>query len=777
MTSVKFSVKPLLFSLLMLVVIASLFRSQIQPIAPKDKTTPAIEFSAARAFDQLEYLTSEQVPHSVDTQANRLVEQRLIEVLRAMDYQEEIQDEHYCEASDYGRLKCTRIRNIIVKKEGTDKGKNAILLSAHYDSVPAGPGGSDAGAAVGTLLETARLLKQLGTTKNDVIFLFNEGEEFGLIGAKVFMERHPSAKTLKLAINVEARGTTGQSVMFETGEDSGWLVERYFDSTPSPLSSSLFYEVYKFLPNDTDLTIFKDHGLQGLNFAHAELEPHYHTPLDNLENLNLGSLQHHGDNVWGVLKSIVNEDLSTTSNGNLVYTDILGFFKVHWQEPSSINIALTLLLVLCGLITTFLSREKLSIGKVLIATLVMLSTVAIAVLIAWLVQFATQSLSTTTTPWRANQLPMMLTLWLFVISICLLFVKSVFKSFESLEILVGQLLFFVLLSIVSSLYMAGISFLFVIPSFVGCLLLLISLFIHPMIQSRNWMAYIACGQSVIVIIVFLPIIKVLEIMVSYPMSMAMGLFLGFVVVGLSPLVTFYPENYRTFNRLFAGGSVVATLFLIMTIQQPAFTESMPQGLNILYVQNGQKAEVLTGSSRQYPPQELIEAFDSSELNESLPWGKWQMHTGQIEHQSIKPLTFAIVGSNTTQSNETHSNIASNEQVVALKIEDTAEDLMEARLYIPLESGITSMSIGEDSFNIIGDKDFRNGFYEYYCRGISCAKQTITFKVNTSSKRKILVVKVISGLPDGLTDRAKNRGLNAVPRQAGDQTFVISEIEI
>jgi len=772
MTSVKFSVKPLLFSLLMIVVVTLLVSFQIQPITPKDQSAPITEFSASRAFEQVKYLTSEQVPHSVDTQANRVVEKRLVELLRAMDYIEEVQDENYCEEFDYGRVKCTRVRNIIVRKQGTEKGKNAILLSAHYDSVPAGPGGSDAGAAVGALLETARLLKQLGTTKNDVIFLFNEGEEFGLTGAKAFMERHPLAKTLKLAINVEARGTTGQSVMFETGEDSGWLVKRYFAATPSPLSSSLFYEVYKFLPNDTDLTVFKQHGLEGINFAHAELEPHYHTPLDNLENLNLGSLQHHGDNVWGTLKMIVNEDLTATVSGNLVYTDILGWFGIHWQESSSSSIALTLLIFLCALIATIKYKEKLSLGRVFIAAFVLLLTLVVAVASAWLIQIAAQHFSSTSVPWRANQLPMMVTLWLFVISVGLFLLKSIFKSFGALDVLIGQLLLFTLLGVASSLLMAGISFLFIIPSLVGCLLLLISVLNNRKIENKNWMAYVVCGQSVIVMIVFLPIVKVLEIMVSYPMSMAMGFFLGFVVIGLSPLLAFFPESYRSFNRLFVGGSIVSVVFLVITTQQSAFSESMPQGLNIFYLQNGQKAEVLTGSDRQYPPQKLIESFNSSELKASLPWGKWLLHTGQVEHQNLRPLAFKMMNSKSDGPSSINSD-----KIVTLAIDDDSSDLMGVRLYIPLDSGVSSMAVGNSRFKVIGNKDFRNGFYEYYCRGISCAQQTITFKVDSSMKAKVQVVKVILGLPLALREKAKARGLSSVPRQAGDQSFVISEIEI
>ena len=769
MTSERFNTKPLLFCLMMIVLVALLVSHTIQPISPKGLSAPSSVFSAARAFEKIKYLTSEQVPHSVDTKANRLVEQRLIELLRSMGYQEQIQDEQHCQEYNYGRLRCTRVRNIIVKKDGTSKGKNGILLAAHYDSVPAGPGGSDAAAAVGTLLETARLLKQLDTIKNDVVFLFNEGEEFGLVGAKVFMQRHPLAKTLKLAINVEARGSTGQSVMFETGENSGWLVEQYFNSTPSPLSSSLFYEVYKFLPNDTDLTVFKEHELQGLNFAHAENEPHYHTPLDNLENLNLGSLQHHGDNVWGVLKTIVNQDLSTTAEGNLVYTDVLGTFDVHWQESSTLTITLALLSFLSVLIGILKNNKEIRLGKVSIAAFILLFVIVVSTLSAWFAQFSVQTLSSTSFQWRADQTAMMVTLWLFVITTGLVFSKVTLKSLESLEVFVGQLLLFTLLSLVSSLFMAGISFLFIIPSVLGCLFLLLGI-IASKANVKGLMSYMACGQSLIVMVVFLPIVKVLEIMVSYSMSMAMGLFLGFVVIGLTPLLTLALESYRTLNRLLLAGGGACLILFAITTQQSAFSEHMPQGLNLIYVQKGQKAEVLTGASSQYPPQTLTKAFNSLELAQSLPWGSWMLHTGQVEHQDLKPLALEIIDNNLAEGSQTDI------REVSLNIDDS-DELMGVRLYIPVESDITSIAVGDDTFNIKGRKVTRNGYYEYLCRGIRCAKQTVTLKAAASSKTKILAVKVISGLPSAFSEKIKSRGKSAVPRQAGDQSFIISEIEI
>jgi hypothetical protein len=338
------SVIPLLITLGLLLFLAIIHRWQILPITALDKTVSEKVFSAGRAHDVLTKINPQQLAHPADSIENRIVEQGITTLLRDMGYQVEIQETQFCDDYDYGVASCLNIRNIIFHIKGSEK-NTGILLSAHYDSVPTGPGASDAGVAVGSLLEIARLLANQAPPRNSIVLLFNEGEENGLKGAKAFMEEHPLAKQLQLAINIEARGSIGQSILFETGENRGWLVQQYAKTTPAPLSSSLFYEAYKFMPNSTDLTVYKEHGLQGLNFPHAENVAHYHTKLDSLANLNLGSLQHHGDNSWGVLNAIKELDLSQVNTGNQVFTDIFGLLMVQWPENYNIYFSIALIVL------------------------------------------------------------------------------------------------------------------------------------------------------------------------------------------------------------------------------------------------------------------------------------------------------------------------------------------------------------------------------------------------------------------------------------------------
>ena len=185
-----------------------------------------------------------------------------------------------------------------------------MLLAAHYDSVPAGPGAGDDGVGVASVLEIARVLKQQPARRHPIILLIDEGEEAGLLGARLFVSRStPRRSTIKAAVNLDARGDSGPSLMFETGPATDWALRMFAAAATRPMSNSIYYFVYKLLPNDTDFTVFKAAGYEGLNFALIGDVERYHTPQDRFENLDLGSLQHQGQNALSMVQALAAADL------------------------------------------------------------------------------------------------------------------------------------------------------------------------------------------------------------------------------------------------------------------------------------------------------------------------------------------------------------------------------------------------------------------------------------------------------------------------------------
>lgn len=244
--------------------------------------------------------------------------------------------------------------NLMARLPGAGRTGRAILLACHYDTVEGSPGAADDGSGVAALLETLRALKAGAAPSNDVIALFTDGEERGLVGAKAFVYGHPWAKEVALVLNFEARGTAGASLMFETSAENGRLVRELAAAAPRPVAYSLSRELYELLPNNTDLSVFKDAGLPGLNFAFIEYgATHYHRPLDNLENLDERSVQHHGTYALALARHFGGLSLGDLSERDSVYFDLFGLGLVRyssaWVWPlTALAAALALAVILFG---------------------------------------------------------------------------------------------------------------------------------------------------------------------------------------------------------------------------------------------------------------------------------------------------------------------------------------------------------------------------------------------------------------------------------------------
>lgn len=267
---------------------------------PED--APAEIASGGRARSFLERLAQEEgggapQPRPVGTAANARCRERLLEEWRRLGFTPEV-SEQVTVVEDRNVAGATQ--NVLVRLRGSGRLRGpgtAILCMAHYDSVGAGPGIGDDLSGVAALLEVARALKARGGTSRDVIFLIDDAEESGLIGAAAFAQHHPWAADVGALINLEARGTSGQSRMFETGPGNANVMEAFAGTATRPSASSVSVEVYRRMPNDTDFSIWRKRGLPGLNFAFIGDVARYHTPVDDLDHLDPRSLQHHATNV------------------------------------------------------------------------------------------------------------------------------------------------------------------------------------------------------------------------------------------------------------------------------------------------------------------------------------------------------------------------------------------------------------------------------------------------------------------------------------------------
>ena len=274
---------------------------------PFPKGEDAEGFSAARVVRDIEVMSVE--PHSVaHPEARARVREYLVgrlqglgaDTVRIFSYDSLVgpKNKHVIYQFD--------AHNIMAEfaPAGPAASKTELLFVAHYDSRYSQPfgrdtvwsyGAADDGYGVGVVLETvSQLLKERDQWKQGVKVLFTDAEEPGMMGMTAMWENdRQEFDNVGLMINVEARGPWGPALLFEACPGNCKVMDLYASNSRFPYTYSLTTVVYGFMPNFTDFTIVKD-SIPGLNFSTITDVNHYHTHLDNFENVSPKSIQHYG---------------------------------------------------------------------------------------------------------------------------------------------------------------------------------------------------------------------------------------------------------------------------------------------------------------------------------------------------------------------------------------------------------------------------------------------------------------------------------------------------
>ena len=336
----------------------------LMALTPRLEQPPALrsnseagQFDAARAKARLAFVLGDQRPHPADTEADDQVRGRIVGLLQRMGLEPIVRDQFACNELFKARgVSCARVRNIIAVI-GPPTGK-AVLLNAHYDSVPIGPGAADDGIGVATLLEAASILKDR-PLKRPVILLFNEGEELGLVGARAFLA-DPLSRDVDSLVNLEARGVRGPVNMFETSRPNGPAIALFAYAVKHPVANSLSTDVYRLLPNYTDVNSFSERGWLTLNLAPIGNETRYHSPGDNVAALDPATLQHMGDQTLSLALALANE-MPRAGTGDRIFMDIAGQALV--TLPMAVGVILLLgLLIGFGLVAKARGEAARGIG-------------------------------------------------------------------------------------------------------------------------------------------------------------------------------------------------------------------------------------------------------------------------------------------------------------------------------------------------------------------------------------------------------------------------------
>ncbi|MEY2575492.1 MAG: hypothetical protein QOF80_979 [Verrucomicrobiota bacterium] len=576
-----------------------------QPPSPVPATAAATEFSAERAMQHVKAIA--RAPRPIGSANHAAARDYIVQQLRAFGFEPEIQKTTAVNSTAAPLFLAGTIENIVARQRGTGDGR-AVALVAHYDSVSTGPGANDDAVAVATLLETARALTAGPQLRNDVLFLFTDGEETGLLGARAFVAEHPWAKEVEITLNFEARGNGGPSVMFETSPQNGALIRALAKATSHPLANSLSYEIYKRLPNDSDLTVFKAAGWPGMNFAYINGLTHYHTQLDNPENVDARSLQHHGSYALALSRYFGAAVSPAKSQDDAVYFDALGFLLVRYPAWLAAPFALGVLLLFAAVIWLGFRRGTLTgsgIAKGALLFFVGLIAAAAAVGGAW---------------WLVRQIHPGYSLipqgdsyshGLYVIGFAVLtlattaaIVGSLGRRISEADLFVGGLLWWAMAMIAATIWMVGSSYLPTWPLFLALLGLGYGFIrgdsARPRVQLAT--AYICAIPGILIVA---PVVHLIFVAMPFALAPALVLFFVLLLALLIPLL----RSSTAGNRWAFPGVIAAIAVLIFAAagSGAGFDKDHRQSNHVLYFLDAptQRALWLSSDAR---PDEWTEKF-------------------------------------------------------------------------------------------------------------------------------------------------------------------------
>jgi hypothetical protein len=604
------------------------------PNTISDENTPLEEFSTYRAFKHIEYISKE--PHYVGSDYHKIVREYLIRELKDLGLEPEVQTKF---SIDKRAHTASMVHNIMARIEGRGKG-NAILLMAHYDSAPfSSMGASDNGVAIAVILEGIRtFLYEGGIHDNDIIILFSDAEEIGLLGAKAFVEDHPWCDNIALVLNFEARGTGGPAfALIETNWGNEMLVKSLAEaSTPWPVANSFLYSVYKMLPNDTDLTVFRENAdIDGFNFAFIDDFFDYHCSTDNIERLDLNTIEHHASYLMPMLNYLKNYDLAKLRSGrefvffNFPYFGII-YYPYSWAFYMIGGISLLFLMII---IYAYL-RKKIFFRPVLKSFLSIVLSIITGVILAlflWKLILVVNPHYTDILhgyPYNGHYYTAIVVFLTAAISTWI--INRFCREIKTQEFLVAAIIIWIALAWALTLFMPGASFV-VLPVFSISAILMLELAGKTKLFYRPLVYVLLVVPGLFILAPFTDMFPVGLNMKALPLS---ALIATMLVTILYPIFNYMPYK-KTIHLYFFG---LAIVFSMLALSNSGFDEEKPIHNSLNYVFYSDENMAVWETYNKVPDSWLNDIM-SSGINEGSPFrfNRKSKYNRQITYHSEAPL--------------------------------------------------------------------------------------------------------------------------------------------
>jgi Zn-dependent M28 family amino/carboxypeptidase len=226
-----------------------------------------------------------------------------------------------------------KARNVIAQTK-TGSSSDVVVVGAHLDSVPEGPGINDNGSGTAAILETAAQLGSSPNVRNAVRFIFWGAEEMGTIGSEKYIKSLTvdQLKDIALYLNFDMLGSPNPGYFTYDGDQSlpskkgqsvvrvnegsagiertlvGYLKAEGKAAQDTPYDGRSDYDAFiaagipaggLFSGAEENKTVEQQQLWGGI--ANAPFDPNYHKPTDTVDHIDRAAL---GINGGGVAYSV-----------------------------------------------------------------------------------------------------------------------------------------------------------------------------------------------------------------------------------------------------------------------------------------------------------------------------------------------------------------------------------------------------------------------------------------------------------------------------------------
>jgi hypothetical protein len=296
----------------------------LQPYAAPVPTGPFLPgYGSERALAHVRALA--QTPRPAGSAANARARDYLLARIRALGLEPEVQVDTVQSTSwdwmSHAQVTMATARNIVVRKPGVARGaagdggaRPAVLAMVPYDSGPATPGAADGAASAAALLEAMRVLQTGPPLDNDILFVFTDADAAQAMGARAFMQSHPWAKRVRVALRFDNAGNRGPLELVNAEHADGFALDAWARAAPAPRGSSFMAELYDRLPQSVGAAPLAGAGFPVLHFATTQGALGRDGVHDLPQRLSSASLQHEGGTMLALLRRFGNARLPPTSS-------------------------------------------------------------------------------------------------------------------------------------------------------------------------------------------------------------------------------------------------------------------------------------------------------------------------------------------------------------------------------------------------------------------------------------------------------------------------------